>query len=579
MIQLRLSKLLRYLMVLGCAAVLSACGNRNDETQTDAEDAGPSYGMVSIANPHAAQAAMRILEEGGTAVDAAIAAQAVLSLTEPQSSGLGGGAFLLYFEAETGRVRAFDGREMAPSYVRPEHFLGEDGRPRPFYEVLPGGLSVGVPGVVAMLSMVYEEEGALPWSALFGDAIALSEAGFEISPRLAGFLDYAPWTSQMPDTVAYFYDDEGQPFPAGTLLQNPAYAETLRQLAAEGPAVFYEGAIAAEIVAAVQNAPNNPAPMTINDLAGYRPVERDAICRPYRAYIVCGMPPPTSGGVTVQMILTMLERFDLSAMDPYAPETVHVIAEAERLAYADRAMYLADSDYVAVPLQGLLSANYLFARSALIDPERSMGVAEAGNPWPDQIRPRAPDLSPDVPGTSHMSIIDRFGNAVSMTTTVESIFGSHLMAGGFFLNNQLTDFSFEVQRDGYPVANAPAPGKRPRSSMAPTIVLNGEGELFALVGSAGGARIPAYVAQQIVALTDWGMSPEEAAAMPHYMNQNGRTELEEGTAVAELESALEALGHEVVVRRHTSGSHIIRVHDGDMTGGADPRREGVVLPE
>jgi len=458
-------------------------------------------------------------------------------------------------------------------------FLDENGNARSFVDVVAGGLSVGVPGVVAMLAQVHETEGALGWDGLFDDAIRLSEEGFAISPRLRYMITRAPWTGMMPDTVAYFRDEAGEPLPVGHILTNPDYAQTLRILAAEGPDAFYQGPIAEAIVHAVQNAPNNAALMTLDDLGNYRAIEREAICQPYRQYTVCGMGPPTSGGITVQMALSMLERFDLGALEPGSAEAVHLISEASRLAYADRDMYLADSDFVAVPAQGLLSPAYLAQRSALVRADASMGRAEAGNPWPEEQIQRSPDMSQDVPGTSHLAIVDQFGNALSMTSSVESIFGSHLMSGGMFLNNQLTDFSRALQFEGRPIANAPAPGKRPRSSMSPTIVLGPDGELFALTGSGGGARIIPYTLQHIIAMVDWGMSAEEAMALPRHTNRNGQTDLEEGTALEGLRPALEALGHQVSVRQLNSGSMAIRIVDGQMDGGADPRREGIVLAE
>ncbi len=567
----------RFLVALGLGLLLTSCGERGQDSVVETASAGPI--MVAVANPHAAEAGMSILRRGGSAIDAAVAVQAVLGLVEPQSSGLGGGAFLLYYDAATGEVSAYDGREMAPRAVRPDHFLDADGRPRAFQDVVAGGQSVGVPGVVAMLDLAHQDHGILPWSGLFESAIAQADDGFEISPRLRFFTTLAPWTAQMPDTLAYFYDDAGEPLAAGTTLRNPAYAATLRTLAREGASTFYDGEIARAIVEGVQNAAVNPGAMTLDDMAAYEALQRNAICRPYRAYVVCGMPPPTSGGVTVQMILSLLEGFDLSALAPGSVEAVHLISEASRLAYADREMYLADADYVAVPVEGLLSATYLANRARLISTERSMGVAEAGDPWSDEALPRAPDLTPDVPGTSHFAIVDALGNAVSMTTSVESIFGSNVMVGGFFLNNQLTDFSFEPQRNGHPVANAPAPGKRPRSSMAPTIILTDEGELFALIGSAGGSRIPGYVVQTIIALIDWDMSMQEALDLPRHTNRNGAIDIEAGTALEALAPALLALGHQVRATRLNSGNHGIRIKDGVMDGGADPRREGVVLAD
>jgi len=573
-----MTKLFQFLTIVSLAAALAACGDRQSEDQSATNGDAPQM-MVAAANPLAAEAGMEVLRVGGSAIDAAIAVQAVLGLVEPQSSGPGGGAFLLYYDAATGEVEAFDGREMAPRATRPDHFLNEDGTPRGFADVVAGGQSVGVPGVMAMLEMVHGRHGTLPWSDLFDPAASLAEDGFTVSPRLRFFMDLTPWTRVMPDPQTYFADENGNLLDAGDTLRNPAYAHSMRLLAANGADAMVDGPLAQAIVSAVQNAPVNHGSMTLDDLAAYRALEREVICRPYRTYRVCGMPPPTSGGVAVLEILGLLEPYDLAALAPNSAEAVHLITQASRLAYADRNMYLADPDYVAVPTRGLLSDDYLNARAQRIDPARDMGEAAAGDPWPDNAPPRAPDLTPDVPGTSHVAIVDAAGNAVTMTTTVESVFGSNIMAGGFFLNNQLTDFSFEPQRGGYPVANAPAPGKRPRSSMAPMVILDEEGQLFAIAGSAGGSRIPLYVVQTVVALVDWDMTMQEALDLPHFSNRNSTTELEAGTDIAALQRDLEALGHPVGISVMNSGAQGIRIVEGAMDGGADPRREGVALAE
>jgi len=569
----------KYTFVALFCLTLLACGNQGN-TEEDGSGAGASgQAMLSIANPHAAEAAMEILRDGGTAIDAAIAAQAILSLVEPQSSGIGGGAFLLYYDAAAGTVQAYDGREMAPRSTRPEHFLGPDGTARGFADIVRGGTAVGVPGVMAMLEMVHDDHGALPWSGLFEAGIELSETGFSISPRLRFFITRAPWTRAMPDTFSYLFDESGEPLPEGHTLVNQDHADSLRLIANQGASVLYEGELADAIVTRVNSSEINPGAMTLEDLSGYRALERDVICTPYRSYQICGMPPPTSGGLVVEMILAMLEDYDLASMGPNSPEAIHLISQASRLAYADRALYMADADFVAVPVRGLLSEEYLDRRAALIDPDTDMGTAEAGNPWPEDMPELAPDLSPDVPGTSHLSIVDSFGNAIAMTTTVESIFGSNLMVGGFFLNNQMTDFSHEAQRNGRPIANAPAPGKRPRSSMAPIIILDEEGAFFAALGSGGGSRIPLYVLQSIISIVDWDMSMQEALDQPHFLNRNGSTELEAGSDLAAIAPALVGRGHQVRNTVMNSGTHGIMIRDGVMDGGADPRREGVVLSD
>jgi len=572
-------KKLNWLIVPLFALLLAACGDNDQSSAPETSDTAAASAMVSIANPYAAEAAMDILNEGGTAIDAAIAALAVLGLVEPQSSGIGGGGFLLYYDAESGEVSAYDGRETAPNAIRPEHFQNPDGSPRSFFDIVRGGTSVGVPGSLAVLELVHEAHGNLPWGDLFDGAIALAEDGFEISPRLRWSMTRAPWTAQMPDTVAYFYDEAGAVREAGSILQNMAYGETLRTIAAEGADAFYEGDLAEAIVAKVTRSEINPGLLSVQDMAGYTAVERDVICTPYRAYQICGMPPPTSGSMIIQMVLGMVEGYDLAALEPGSAEAVHLISEASRLAFADRDMFIADSDFVAVPTLGLVSEDYLARRASLISPLSSLGVAAAGNPWPDEMEERSPDETPDVPGTNHMSIVDGYGNAVSFNSSVESVFGSHLMVGGFFLNNQLTDFSRALQRDGRPIANGAAPGKRPRSSMAPIIILDEAGELFAVIGSSGGSRIPLAVAQDTIAIIDWNMGMQEALDLPRHSNRNGSTDLEVGTELAEIAPTLEAMGHVVRQVRFDSGTHGIMIRDGVMEGGADPRREGVVLSD
>ncbi len=544
-----------------------------------AQPQGSGGGMVVAANPHAVEAGVAVLERGGSAIDAAVAVQVVLGLVEPQSSGIGGGAVALYWDADENRLYAYDGREVAPASATPDLFIGEDGKPLGFREAVLGGKSVGVPGVVAMLDMMHKAHGKLAWKTLFDYGIGLADGGFAVSPRLHGLLArFKPLTYSMPDTAGYLYTDEGEPLAVGFSLVNAEYAETLRRIAAYGARKgFYEGPVAEAIVAAVQNAPRNPTEMTLEDLARYQPKVREALCVPYRGRSVCGMPPPSAGGVTVGQVLSFLEPFNLAAMGPGSLEAVHLITEAQRLAYADRYQHLADTDFVDVPLQGLLDPDYLRSRGQLIDPAKSMGIAKPGTPPAESDRTdRAPDVSPTYPGTSHFSIIDADGNVLSMTTTIEFAFGSHLMAGGFLLNNQLTDFSYEPTRDGKPIANAVAAGKRPLSSMSPTIVFDGAGKPEIAIGSPGGTRIPPYVIKTLIGVMDWGLSMQEAIEAPHYLNRNGATQLEQGTDVAELQAGLEALGHEVRVSGINSGLHGFRITAQGLDGGADPRREGVV---
>jgi len=550
-------------VVAALLLAVSACGDGR----------GPA--MVSTANPHASTAAIEILRRGGSAIDAAIAAQLVLGLVEPQSSGLGGGAFLLHWDAGSETVEAYDGRETAPAAARPDLFLKPDGTPMPFMEAVVGGRAVGVPGLVAMLAMAHRDHGVLDWASLFEPAIELAETGFTVSPRLHAMISAMDRLAEDPAARAYFYADTGpgvSPLPVGHRLRNPAYARTLRIIAEQGPEGFYHGEIAEAIVAAVTGHAN-PGAMTLEDLAGYEAKKREPVCRPYRGYRVCGMPPPSSGGLTTAMILGLLEPFALPAMRPGSPTTVHLISEASRLAYADRARYMADSDFVTVPVEVLTDPRYIADRARLIHPGRSMGVAEAGRlDWQT-----APAKEMSRASTTHLAIVDGRGNAVSLTSSIEGPFGAHVMAAGFLLNNQLTDFSFVPERNGMAVANAVAGGKRPRSSMAPTLVFAPDGGLFAALGSPGGSRIIAYVAQTLVGLIDWGLPMQEAIDLPRHVNRNGVTELEAGTTLAGHADALRALGHEVEIRPLTSGLHGIRLTAGGMDGGADRRREGVVM--
>ena len=535
--------------------------------------------MVAAANPLAVETGYRILRQGGSAVDAAIAVQLVLNLVEPQSSGIGGGAFMLVHDARRGRLIAYDGRETAPAAARPDRFLDADGKPLHFMAAVVGGRSVGVPGTVALLGEVHKRHGKLPWAQLFAPAIALSERGFAISPRLAALIAAERPHFVQPRARAYFLERDGSPRAAGTVLRNPAYARTLRAIAEGGAGAFYRGEIARDVVETAASFAANPGDLTLADLANYKVEVRSPVCAAYRVYEVCGMPPPSSGGTTVLQMLGMLEPFDVAAMGPATFWSVHFVSEAGRLAFADRAAYVADPAFVALP-PGLLDRDYLRERSRLIRADASLGKAAPGHPPPAPVHGASWGVHEalELPATSHLSIVDEAGNAVAMTTTIEWAFGSHLLTdGGFLLNNELTDFSFAPTIGGEPVANRVEPGKRPRSSMAPTIVYDGAGRIYMVTGSGGGPAIVNHVIKSLVGVLDWKLDPQAALALPNFGSRNGPTELEAGTPVAALAPRLEALGHATAVVADPSGGQtIVRTKHG-WIGGADPRREGAVM--
>ncbi|HTW35206.1 MAG TPA: gamma-glutamyltransferase [Rhizomicrobium sp.] len=540
-------------------------------------DTVAKHHMVAAANPYAAQAGLDMLRAGGTAVDAAIATQMVLGLVEPESSGLGGGAFLVLYDPATNKVTTFDGRETAPASASPDMFLDAKGQVRPKSQVIPGGLSVGVPGVVAMLEMAHKKYGRLPWAKLFEPAIKLARDGFPVGPKLAHTIATDTAAAQMPDIKRTFYNADGTPYREGEIFKSPAYAATLEAIAKHGARAFYSGAIARSIVDAVEHAPVNQGGMTLADLKAYRPLERPPVCGTYRGDKVCSMGPPSSGGVAVLQILAMLERFPSSDLQPGTLSYAQLFTQANRLAFADRNEYLGDPAFVCVPVEGLLNKQYLAQRSALINPDKDMGTAPAGTP-PDRGNCLyAPQRTPQRHGTSHLSVVDDKGEVVAMTTTIESGFGSMVMASGFLLNNQLTDFSLEPMRDGRPVANAPAPGKRPMSAMAPSIVFGPDGKFLIAAGSPGGPVIIPDVAGALIALIDGGLTPQQTAALPHIFNMNGSTIVEKGTPLEALVPKLEAMGHTVRVFPIYSGLHIIEKTKDGYIGGADPRRDGVAL--
>ncbi|MGH7126046.1 MAG: gamma-glutamyltransferase [Stellaceae bacterium] len=533
--------------------------------------------MVAAANPLAAEAGREMLRRGGSAIDAAIATQMVLNLVEPQSSGIGGGAFLLYWSARDHQVESFDGRETAPAAARPDRFLAQSGAPMPFVEAMIGGRSVGVPGTLRMLALAHRRHGKLPWAQLFEPAIRLAEEGFAVSPRLHDMLSKEAYLGRTEPARGYFYEADGSAKAAGTRLRNPALAATLRAIAKRGPDALYTGDIAADIVTAVTKAPVSPGDVSLEDLAAYQAKQRPPVCGRYRRYRICGMGPPSSGGSTVLEILGELERFDLARLKPMSAESLHLFAEAARLAYADRDRYLADSDFVSVPLAGLIDRRYLAGRSRLIDLRQDHGRAEPGIPAASHASRFGDGASLDLPSTSHLSIVDATGNAVSMTTTIEHEFGSRILVDGFLLNNELTDFSFRPEEDGKPVANRVEPGKRPRSSMAPTLVFDPAGRLLLVIGSPGGPEIINYVALTLIAVLDWKMDVQAAIDLVHVSNRNGDTDVEAGSAGDAIAEELQARGHTAIRKPLESGLQGIMRTPRGLEGGADPRREGVAL--
>jgi gamma-glutamyltranspeptidase/glutathione hydrolase len=540
--------------------------------------------LVVSANPYASEAGLRMLRAGGSAVDAAIAVQLVLSLVEPQSSGVGGGAFMLVYDAPSpggaGDITAYEGRETAPAAATPDMFLAANGRPESFNNVGVGGLAVGVPGAMLMLESAHKEHGRLPWADLFTPAIELAENGFEVSPRLNGLLNGFRRFARGDDFRRYFYDAAGEPRPVGYKLANPEYAAALRQLAAQGAAVMYTGELAAAIAAKVQTNNVRPGRMTVEDLASYRANVSMPLCTAYRQWRVCGPQLPSSGGVTTQQLLGMLANVELPDIRTEPVRAIHVFAEANRLAFADRNLYLGDPSFVQAPVTALLDRHYLRARAALIDPNKALAAVTPGDPLPAAAWEYAAGSGEERPSTSHFSIVDRFGDAVAMTTSVQGAFGSQLMVGGFILNNQLTDFEYVPTVNGKPVANRVEGGKRPLSSMSPTMLLDERGRLRLVVGSPGGTRIIGFVAQSIVGVVDWHLDVQQAVAAPHFLAEDV-VELEEGTAVAAHEAALEALGHSVGVTNLNSGLHAIAIEyprrGRVLLGGVDPRREGAAL--
>jgi gamma-glutamyltranspeptidase/glutathione hydrolase len=570
---------MRLRLLVSIAASVSLAGCASPTVQTAAPRAAAAPGMVSAADPRAADAGAQMLRQGGTAADAAFATLLALNVVEPQSSGIGGGGYLVYSDGGEAPV-TYDGRETAPHAADGKWFLQPDGTPMPFSQAQPGGKSVGVPGNIRMMAQAHQRYGKLPWAALFQPAIKLARDGFKVTPRLYNALDKYPVTGALSaEARAIFYQADGHPKPVGTVITNPAFAAFLERLAARGPDSFYVGPNAQAIAAAVSGAPHNPAPMTTGDIASYDAKPKPPVCGTYRVYRICGMGPSSSGGFIVFATLKQLERFDLSALGPHSATAWHLIAESERLAYADRDKYLADDAFVRVPLAGLLDPAYLASRSALISPTGTIANLRPGAPAGAEMT-CTPAAQPEH-GTSHFVAVDRWGNVASETSTIESSFGSGLMVNGYYLNNELTDFSFEPVKDGCPVANRVEGGKRPRSSMSPTIVYGPDGHVLLAVGAAGGSTIPAQVAKAIIGVLDFHLSAQEALALPVIVAPGGDTVyLESGTFLAAMAPQLQALGHSIDYRPPgTFKANAIELVDGRWVGAADPRSEGAAVSE
>ncbi|MFH0261324.1 gamma-glutamyltransferase [Vibrio barjaei] len=534
--------------------------------------------MVTAANPEATQVGAEVLARGGNAVDAMVAVQLMLGLVEPQSSGIGGGSFLVYWDAKKQQLTTYDGRETAPSAANGDLFLDKTGKPLKFYDAVVGGRSVGTPGTVKLLWDVHQKYGALDWDEVVLPIAQKAEQGFTVSERLSMLIENdVDFLARHPTTAAYFLNKDGTPKTQGTLLKNPDYAQTLRTIAEKGSDGFYKGSVATAMVNAVQKeAASNPGKLSLADLANYQVKNRQAVCAPYKQYDVCGMGPPSSGALTLGQILMLTEPFKLNELGSNNPTSWQILAEASRLAFADRGLYMADSDFFDVPVKGLLDQKYIAERSALITPNEALQKVSAGSPPAVKTVQLAQDQAIELPSTTHFNIVDSQGNVISMTSSIENVFGSRVMAAGFLLNNELTDFSFVASKDGKPVANRVEANKRPRSSMAPTIVMHDDKPYLA-IGSPGGSRIIGYVAQSIIAHVDWGMDIQQAIDQPRMINRFGAMDVEINTPLANYAQQFEAMGYSVNKRDLNSGLHAIRITETGLEGAADPRREGVAI--
>jgi len=553
--------------LLASLLALSACAT------IEAPPALQPAGVVSSADPRASEAGAAMLRQGGSATDAAIATMVALTVVEPQSSGIGGGGFYVRGN-KAGEVVSLDGRETAPAAASPAWFLGEDGKPLPFGEAVLTGLSIGVPGNIRLAAEAHAKYGKLDWATLFAPSIALARDGWEITPRFRTFLERAEVRAAATEAGrALFFDEAGEPLPVGTIVRNPALANTLEMIAEAGPDSFYEGDWAAGMAQTIADATPGEADMTAEDIASYSAVWRPSPCGEYRQYRICGMGPPSSGATTVYAILKQLEGFDLTALGPESPIFWHLFAESQRLAYADRELYLGDADFVSVPMAGLMDGDYLLARGMMISASSTMATPAAGKP-PGVDQALAVGEGPVENGTSHFVVVDAAGDAVSWTSTVEGPFGSGQMYGGFYLNNELTDFSFTPEKDGLPVANRVEGSKRPRSSMSPSLVYDQDGTLVLAIGAAGGSTIPVQVAKALIGVLDFGLPAQQAIGLPGLYSPGDTVFLEEGTTLEDMSGALEALGHEVGTRQMPFKANATQLVDGEWVGAADPRSEG-----
>ncbi|MFY8093633.1 MAG: gamma-glutamyltransferase [Niveispirillum sp.] len=528
--------------------------------------------MVSSADPRATDAGREILRQGGSAADAAAALMLALTVVEPESSGIGGGGFMLYHPAGSKDTFSYDGREEAPSAAKPDRFM-KNGQEMDYELARAGGLSVGVPGNIRLIELTHARHGKLPWKALFQPAIKLARDGFVVTPRMVKYLEeQKPLLSVSKEAQDLYYQPDGSPKPAGSVIRNPKLADLLTLVAEKGADAFYKGPAAERLRAAVGQAPRNPSIITADDMANYRAVPRPPVCGTYRVYTVCGMGPPSSGGIAVLTILKQMEGFDIPAMGPQSLEAWHILGESMRLAYADRAKWLGDPDHVKVPVEGLTDPAYIKDRAKLIDPKKAMPKAPAGNPKDAPRVSEVPDT--EIPGTTHFSVADEWGNVASMTSTIEDIYGSGILVDGYVLNNELTDFNFIPDIDGIPTANRVEPGKRPRSSMSPTIVYDQNGQAVLAIGAAGGPTIIAQVAKAIVGVLDWKLDVQSALALPTFMGSDDIIRIEAGTHVGGMADQLRALGHQVVVDDFGGKLNGIDRMTGQWRGGADPRSNG-----